>query len=399
MPRSPSPAQILSRALDQADPELLARLFDLPSHLRPESSKKLPPINLKSGADTPQDSSLLTDSWQQLLQLLASLQKAQNAQDAFDVQKKIHSLYNANFANSSGNWCVPALHAVCRNTFYLANLSDGDTTKESAKEMAVTLLQESFSRTLNDRTVYNPNDGLSTTGSKKEGVLCVVNILFKIYFKLNKLRLCKNLLKPVESYKLNTKSTDMTQKIVFNYYVGRLFLFEDNFEKAEQCLMFAYSNAEPWNKRRILNFLLPIKLLRGRLPQKRLLEKYEMHQYVPLVDGLRNGDLKSFSDALEKYGELFLKRGTFLLLEKCKYIVYRNLFKRCWMIMNKTNQIPLHVMQKALIFCGTSVDIDEVECIAANLIYRNYMRGYLSHTKRVLVLSKRDPFPTASVIK
>ena len=44
------------------------------------------------------------------------------------------------------------------------------------------------------------------------------------------------------------------------------------------------------------------------------------------------------------------------------------------------------------------IDLDEVECILANLIYRGYIRGYLSHAKRVLVLSKRDPFPTSSVI-
>jgi hypothetical protein len=36
--------------------------------------------------------------------------------------------------------------------------------------------------------------------------------------------------------------------------------------------------------------------------------------------------------------------------------------------------------------------------LLANLIYRNYVKGYLSHTKRMLVLSKRDPFPVSSVI-
>jgi len=47
---------------------------------------------------------------------------------------------------------------------------------------------------------------------------------------------------------------------------------------------------------------------------------------------------------------------------------------------------------------GITFDLDEIECILANLIYRGYVRGYLSHTKRVLVLSKRDPFPMASVV-
>jgi nuclear mRNA export protein PCID2/THP1 len=46
------------------------------------------------------------------------------------------------------------------------------------------------------------------------------------------------------------------------------------------------------------------------------------------------------------------------------------------------------------------VDMDEVECIVANLIFRKYVKGYISHKSRVAVLSKVDPFPplaTASI--
>ena len=62
------------------------------------------------------------------------------------------------------------------------------------------------------------------------------------------------------------------------------------------------------------------------------------------------------------------------------------------------HQISLNHVAKALKWLGMPIDLDEVECILANLIFRGYVRGYLSHAKRVLVLSKRDPFPTASVI-
>ena len=41
----------------------------------------------------------------------------------------------------------------------------------------------------------------------------------------------------------------------------------------------------------------------------------------------------------------------------------------------------------------------EVECVVANLIYRGYVKGYISHQKAVLVVSKKDPFPTAAVMK
>ena len=44
------------------------------------------------------------------------------------------------------------------------------------------------------------------------------------------------------------------------------------------------------------------------------------------------------------------------------------------------------------------IDMDEVECIIANLIYSGKIKGYISHQKSILVLSKQDPFPITSII-
>ena len=37
--------------------------------------------------------------------------------------------------------------------------------------------------------------------------------------------------------------------------------------------------------------------------------------------------------------------------------------------------------------------MDEVECVAANLIFRKYVKGYISHKNKVVVVAKADPFP------
>lgn len=128
-----------------------------------------------------------------------------------------------------------------------------------------------------------------------------------------------------------------------------------------------------------------------------MLEKYQLHEYVPIVDGIRKGDLRKFNDALLEFQHRFITQGTYLLLEKCKTVCYRNLFKRIHVVLEK-HQIPLNHVARVFKWLGMPIDLDEVECILANLIYRGYVRGYLSHTKRVLVLSKRDPFPVSSVI-
>ena len=36
---------------------------------------------------------------------------------------------------------------------------------------------------------------------------------------------------------------------------------------------------------------------------------------------------------------------------------------------------------------------EHVECIAANLISKELMKGYIAHEKQIIVLSKADPFP------
>jgi hypothetical protein len=66
-------------------------------------------------------------------------------------------------------------------------------------------------------------------------------------------------------------------------------------------------------------------------------------------------------------------------------------------VLNR-HQISLMHVADTFKWLGMPIDLDEVECILANLIFRGYVRGYLSHAKRVLVLSKRDPFPVSSVI-
>lgn len=129
-----------------------------------------------------------------------------------------------------------------------------------------------------------------------------------------------------------------------------------------------------------------------------MLDKYGLDEFKPLVVGIQKGDLRAFQAGLVEHQDGFIRQGTYLMLEKCKTVCYRNLFKRVHIILEK-HQISLHQVANAFKWLGMPMDLDEIECIMANLIYRGYIRGYLSHQKRVLVLSKREPFPTAAVIR
>lgn len=329
-----------------------------------------------------------------------------DAISCFAAQSAFHSSLNHLLHSSPGNILIPILHACCRATHHIAVQADhvnSLTTKRNDNarlQSAVTLLQESFSKTLNDRSEMVPGSPLSINGSKKVGVLCIVNQLFAMYFRLNTLRLCKNLLRPVESRSLH-KSGNKGDMVTYRYFVGRLNMFEDLYDLAEENLSYALQHCHKnavGNKKRILNYLIPVKLMRGRLPSVNLLEKCNLVEYIPLVIAIRRGDLRTFHKTLQENQDEFIRRGTYLLLEKCKTVCHRNLFKRIHLI-TEMHQLPLDNVVKVIKWMGIDMDLDEVECVLANLIFRGIIKGYISHSKRILVLSKRDPFPKAAVVK
>mmetsp|Transcript_10219 Transcript_10219/g.33735 ORF Transcript_10219/g.33735 Transcript_10219/m.33735 type:complete len:237 (-) Transcript_10219:344-1054(-) len=188
--------------------------------------------------------------------------------------------------------------------------------------------------------------------------------------------------------------------VTYRFFVGRLRMFEDQYAPAEAHLAYAFARCDrrsPRNKRAILEFLLPVRLRRGSFPDAALLRKYGLATLAPLVDAVRRGDLRAFHAALDANRRAFVERGTFLLLEKVEVLVYRNLVKKVFLLEGKAAQIKLPVLRRALAFLGSDVDADEVECILANLIYKGLVKGYISHQKQTLVLSKKDPFPLSAV--
>ena len=58
---------------------------------------------------------------------------------------------------------------------------------------------------------------------------------------------------------------------------------------------------------------------------------------------------------------------TFLLLEQSKILVYRNLFKKVFLVSGSQTQLKLQLFERALQCLGEPTDFAEVECVVANL--------------------------------
>merc|ERR1711942_538308 len=177
--------------------------------------------------------------------------------------------------------------------------------------------------------------------SKKWGMLNLVNQLFKIYFKVNKLHLCRPLIRAIDQSNLKEHFA-RAQLVTYKFYVGKKHMFDSEYRLAEESLSFAFlrcHKASKRNKKLILIYLIPVKLLLGQMPKGSLLKK------------------------------------VYLIL--------------------KVSQLPISAFVTALRSVQPEDDIDseECECLLANLIYEGKIKGYISHQHQKLVVSKQNPFP------
>ncbi|XP_073412963.1 PCI domain-containing protein 2 [Dendrobates tinctorius] len=302
-------------------------------------------------------------------------------------------------AHKEENWALPIMYAITLDLRNFANCADQQLAKKGKAKIG-DMLEKAAELLMSCFRVCASDTRAAFEDSKKWGMLFLVNQLFKIYFKISKLHLCKPLIRAIESSNFKEDYT-LSQKVTYRYYVGQKAMFDSEFKKAEEYLSFAFRHCLrscQKNKRMILIYLLPVKMLLGHMPTIQLLKKYDLMQFADVTKAVRDGNLLLLTEALTKHETFFIRCGIFLILEKLKIITHRNLFKKVYLLL-RTHQLSLDAFLVALKFMQVQdVDIDEVNCIIANLIYTGHIKGYVSYQHQKLVVSRQNPFPPLSTI-
>lgn len=292
------------------------------------------------------------------------------------------------------NWFLPVMYTACLDLRLLAQRAEAEVAGTSEKPGEI--LEKAAECLMGCFRVCAADNRSSEEDTKRLGMLALVNQLFKVYFRINKLHLCKPLIRAIESSPFK-ESFSLSQQITYRYYVGRKAMFDSDYKAADEYLTYAFENCHRLsrrNKRLILIYLVPVKMLLGYIPSKAVLEKYDVLEFWELVNAVCQGNLRLFDEIMEKHEEFFIKCGIYLIIDKLKIIAYRNLFRKIYLILN-THLIPVEALQQALVYLGqTDVDLDETQCIVANLIYEGKIKGYISHQHRKVVVSKQNPFPS-----
>ncbi|KAJ0004623.1 hypothetical protein NQD34_010837 [Periophthalmus magnuspinnatus] len=311
----------------------------------------------------------------------------------------VQSFLRAFQSHKEENWALPLMFAVTLDLRIFANNAEQQLQRKG-KGQPGEMLEKAAEQLMSCFRVCASDNRAGIDDSKKWGMMFLSNQLFKIYFKINKLPLCKPLIRAIDSSNLRTEFSP-AQTVTYKYYVGLKAMFDSDFKPAEEYLSYSFDHchrSSQKNKRMILIYLLPVKMLLGHMPTLQLLRKYDLMQFSDVTKGVREGNLLLLNEALSKHETFFIRCGIFLILEKLKIITYRNLFKKVYLLL-QTHQLPLEAFLIALRMMKVEgVDLDEVQCILANLIYMGHIKGYISHQHQKLVVSKQNPFPALSTL-
>ncbi|CAJ2499834.1 Uu.00g026870.m01.CDS01 [Anthostomella pinea] len=328
------------------------------------------------------------------------------------------------------NWTIPCLYVAGKYLRLYAMRADAEKSS-SNDDTAMTGFQDDFdpeaeenkqledcARHLNRIFQICLTDRAPLEESRKWGVYYAINLLFKTYFKLNSEPLSKNVLKAISAGRSDIPLIDKfpkSQQVTFKYYEGVLSFLEENYVEAEKHLTMAWLMCHRDAQRNlelILTYLIPCHLLTTHtLPSAQLLEPFPRLQklFIPLANAIKGADLRAFDHALRDGEDEFIKRRIYLTLERGRDIALRNLLRKVFVAGGfeeskdgappvRRTRIPIAEFTAAIkISSGEDIDADEVECLMANMIYKNLMKGYIAHERGFVVLSKNGAFPGTNV--
>lgn len=316
--------------------------------------------------------------------------------EAFKEQSSLVSFFFRYFTTASG-WTLPALFSMLRDLRDLAFDADFhakyNNQQSECMEEAASVIAKAFGNCMTDRTS-------AFAESRKWGIYYIVGLVFKCYFRVKKISLSKSILRALNN---NAEIPPLSayprsHQVTFRYYLGMLGFLNEEYAKSEQELTLAFYHCHVGahtNQERILTYLLPLRILRGHLPSRELMQRFPVLEeiYAPFISAIRAGDISAYDTALDKWERRLVELNLWLTLEKARELCLRGLFRRVWVAGDKGTRIPIRMFHGALRISGSDVPQEEAECLVANMIYKGFMRGYISHEQQMVVLASTNAFP------
>lgn len=346
--------------------------------------------------------------------LLADGKKEDAVKHQGDALKALAKYLKAIMAEEGmfeGDWLIPVMRKIAREARLLGQKLH-DSQKASAGDMEAGSDPDSPLKhvAIGLAGVFRDFSGTSAS-ARRDLALILSNEMMVSYLYMNNPRMSKPLTDWLDGrLKLNAQtmidvagaepgSFHKGDVVMCLYCRGRLVLLDGDYAKSEEFLDIAFRHCDKRsyrNVRAILHYLIPVKLMLNKLPTRKLLDDYSLaDEYLPLTTAFRLGDVRAYEALLAQKMHELIVHGFFIMLEKVKVIVYRNFFKRCWLLMGKADKVSIEALFRLhqAVYPQSDMDEAELECYLAILISMNKVKGYIAHARKIIVLSKTAPFP------
>lgn len=310
-----------------------------------------------------------------------------------EATKKWATAY-ANDEDEEKKFMVGPFVLVSTSARQLALRLDADGTADKYLKKLVEVMRQIFQKLHKER-------------AKKAVCVWTCCELLRMYFKLGQVNQCPFLIAALtQPYRETFTVLDLPRPIsvTLSFYWGKHCVFDHKFKEAEEKLSYAFQHLGDGelNRRLVLEYLVPCKILLGSLPSPEMLKRYRLRRFEGIVKAIRRGDVRMFTAELEEHAEAFIQVGTYLLVEKAKLLVYRTLCKRVHGILKEQSggkhQLNLAPFEHAFNW-QEDMDSDEAACVLANLIFQGAVKAYISNEHRKIVFSKDKPFPPIATMK
>ncbi|SCV03937.1 LANO_0G07162g1_1 [Lachancea nothofagi CBS 11611] len=299
-------------------------------------------------------------------------------------------------------------NASLRSAGFNKQKAKGDLEDEKFLEKCVRTIHTSFKLCLNDR---NPN----ACENKKWGVYLFTNLELKIYKMLYNRDMVRNLVKVMDSRVSelptpeNALQLNKAQLVTYYYYMAEYYgCHEIDFERGYEFARKAWLSSRGKGgsqENTIMLLLVPFAMLaRKWYPDLQILRaKYPLVAgvYEPVIKCLQNGDLFTFGKWLDLNESFLLRQNLFVAMVMIRELVLLKVLKLSFQFFGSGPIVSLKYVAAAVTKSESHQGVkqvpeeklDSTECMLANLISKNYIKGYLSHSNRALVVSKTNAFP------
>lgn len=271
-------------------------------------------------------------------------------------------------------------------------------------ENAARLLTRYFNAAVNDR---------SATLARKTTVLLIFGALFPAYVHLGNWRLAGNVIRVLDNTSnfgdLEINGASKSDRVRYGYWRGRYALSQGDALQADVHFQNAFRPCHREHHQAlasIYSFWSLVRLyIHKQAPKKASIYSYNQQTRVigQIMETIRVGDILGFRRVMQEHQEMLLKNHLYYFLAaKMSHLVVRQICRRVWLALNGDSRLHLSSLVTGCSLISSEqkdhsaeqiIGEEEVECLLANAINEGLIKGYISHERKVLVLSKKNPFP------